>query len=188
MHFFTQSAFSFRNTCSYHHSLFCCCTNVMLSIPNLSQLLACKSEVANLSFTLTPHIHLTEHTHTHAHTRARARESTRLTAPCPGLPGWAGTRKVKPIWILLKQEIVSGNGISWAICKSALRFRQITMPTPHHSVFTGRMPFLPPSQQHQSTEGCHLTEQVNIIYTRAQWSAKTRILSTGKKGVSCLCS
>ena len=27
-----------------------------------------------------------------------------LTALCPGLPGWAGTRKVKPIWILLKQE------------------------------------------------------------------------------------
>jgi len=24
---------------------------------------------------------------------------------------------------------------------------------PHHSVFTGRMPFLPPNQQHQSTEG-----------------------------------
>ena len=23
----------------------------------------------------------------------------------PGLPGWAGTRKAKPIWILLKQEI-----------------------------------------------------------------------------------
>ena len=29
---------------------------------------------------------------------------TRLTALCPGLPGWAGTRKVKPVWILLKQE------------------------------------------------------------------------------------
>jgi len=25
--------------------------------------------------------------------------------------------------------------------------------TPHHSVFTGRMPFLPPNQQCQSTEG-----------------------------------
>jgi len=25
---------------------------------------------------------------------------------CPGLPGWASTRKVKPIWILLKQETV----------------------------------------------------------------------------------
>ena len=39
---------------------------------------------------------------------------TRLTALCPGLPGWAGTRKVKPISILLKQETVSGSGISWA--------------------------------------------------------------------------
>jgi len=27
------------------------------------------------------------------------------------------------------------------------------MPTPHHSFFTGRMPFLPPNQQRQSTEG-----------------------------------
>ena len=60
---------------------------------------------------------------------------THLTALCPGLPGWAGTRKAKPIWILLKQETVSGSGISWAICKSAHRSRQITMPTPHHSVF-----------------------------------------------------
>jgi len=46
---------------------------------------------------------------------------TRLTAFCPGLPGWAGTRKVKPIWILLKQETVSGSGISWTVCKSAPR-------------------------------------------------------------------
>ena len=52
-------------------------------------------------------------------------------------------QKCKPIWILLKQETVSGNGISWAICKSAPCSRQITMPAPHHSVFfTGRMPFL----------------------------------------------
>ena len=58
---------------------------------------------------------------------------TRLTAPCPGLSGWAGTRKVKPIWILLKQETVSGSGVSWAICKSATCSRQITMPAPHHS-------------------------------------------------------
>ena len=57
-------------------------------------------------------------THTHAHTH------TRLTALFPGLHGWAGTRKVKPIWMLLKQETVSGSGISWAICKSAPRSRQ----------------------------------------------------------------
>jgi len=38
-------------------------------------------------------------------------------------------------------------------CKSAPRSRQITMPAPHRSVFTGRMPFLPPNQQRRSTEG-----------------------------------
>jgi len=82
----------------------------------------------------------------------RERE-TCLMALFPGLPGWAGTRKVKPIWILLEQVTVSGSVICWAICKSAPRCRQITMPAPHHSVFTGRMPFLPPSQQRDSTEG-----------------------------------
>ena len=66
------------------------------------------------------------HTHTQTH---------RLMAPCPGPPRRAGTRKVKPMWILLKQETVSGSGISWAICMSAPRSRQITMPAPHHLVF-----------------------------------------------------
>ena len=89
-------------------------------------------------------------THTH----------TRLTTLCSGLPRWAGTRKVEPIWILLKEETVSGSGISWAICKSVPRPRQITTPAPHHSVFfTGRMPFLPPNQQHQSTEGMRLVRK-----------------------------
>ena len=83
-------------------------------------------------------------THTRAHTR--------LMAPCMGLPGWAGTKKVKQIWISLKQETANGSGNSWAICKSAPHARLITMPAPHHSVFTGQMPFLPPNQQCQSTE------------------------------------
>jgi len=47
---------------------------------------------------------------------------------------------------------VSGSGISWAICKSAPRSREITMPTPHHSVFY-RPDALPAAQQRQSTEG-----------------------------------
>jgi len=62
-------------------------------------------------------------------------------------------RGLKQIWILLKQETVSGSVISWVICKFAPGSRQITTPAPHHSVFTGRMPFLPPNQQCQSTEG-----------------------------------
>jgi len=36
--------------------------------------------------------------------------------------------------------------------QSAPRSGLITTPAPHHSVFTGRMPFLPPNQQRQSTE------------------------------------
>ena len=79
-----------------------------------------------------------------------------FNGPFPGLPRWASTRKVKQIWILLKQETVSGSGISWAVCKSAPRSRQITTPAVQHTTtqfFTGRMPFLPPNQQRQSTEG-----------------------------------
>jgi len=37
----------------------------------------------------------------------------------------------KPLWILLKQEIMDGSGISWTICKSfAPHSRQITTPVP----------------------------------------------------------
>jgi len=35
----------------------------------------------------------------------------------------------------------------------APRSRHVTMPVPHHSAFTDRMPFLPPNQHRQSTEG-----------------------------------
>ena len=74
-------------------------------------------------------------------------------ALCPGLPGWASTKKEKPIWILLKQETVSGDGISWDICKPAPCSRQIPHQLLTTQFFTGRVPFLPPNQQRQSTEG-----------------------------------
>jgi len=84
---------------------------------------------------------------------------------------------------LLKQEIVSGSGISWAICKSAPRSRQITTPAPHHSVFcTGRMPFLPPSQQRQSTDGIS-TEGIYIFYFFLFPDYKLQIFSS--KNQSC---
>jgi len=59
---------------------------------------------------------------------------------------------------LLEQEIVSGSGICWAICKSAPRPRQ---PRQHPTTqfFTGRMPFLPPNQQRQSTEATDSEDQ-----------------------------
>ena len=106
---------------------------------------------------------LTEYSHWYYKTNT-CNTHTRSTALCPGLSGWAGTRKVKPIWILLKQETVSGSGITWAICKSAPHSRQITMPAPHHSCFfTGRMPFLSPNQEHQSTVGTTITCNYYVI-------------------------
>ena len=84
---------------------------------------------------------------------------THLTALFPELPGWASTRKVKPIWILLKQETVNGSGISWATCKYSPCSRQTNhTSTPPLCFLTGLMPFLPPNQQRQSTKGNQSTE------------------------------
>jgi len=62
------------------------------------------------------------------------------------------TRQVKTNLDLLEQDIVSGSGICWAICKSAPHPRQ-PRQHPITQFFTGRMPFLPRNQQRQSTEG-----------------------------------
>ena len=60
---------------------------------------------------------------------------TCLTALCPGLPGWAGTRKVKT-----NLDFTGARDSEWqwhqlGMCKSAPRSRQITTQAPHHSVF-----------------------------------------------------
>ena len=70
------------------------------------------------------------------------------------LTGDSNRRSLVTFIRLLVVATVSGSGISWAICKSAPCSRQITMPAPHLSVFfVSWMPFLPPNQQCQSTEG-----------------------------------
>jgi len=65
-------------------------------------------------------------------------------------------QKGKPFWFYWSERWWGGSSISWTICNSksfVSRSRQITVPVPHHSVFIGRMTFLPPNQQRQSTEG-----------------------------------
>ena len=90
-----------------------------------------------------------------------------LTALCPGLPRWVGTRKVKPIWILLKQETVSGSGISWAICKSETRSRQTTTPAPHHWVCY-RPDALPAAQPTASKHWKHTNNTINLFFNSSQ--------------------
>jgi len=103
----------------------------------------------------------TNHTHTH----------TRLMALCLGLPGWVGTRKVKPVWISLKQETVSGSGISWAVYKSAPRSRQITTPAPHHSVFY-RPDALPATQPTASKHWRYILAMILLL-----WYCHTAVFS-----------
>ena len=52
--------------------------------------------------------------------------------------------------------VVSGSGISWAICKSAYRSRQMTTPTPHHSVFS-----------QAGCPSCHPTNSVKALKATA---------------------
>ena len=87
-------------------------------------------------------VELQQHTHTH----------TRLTALRPGLPGWASSRKVKPIWILLKQETVSGSGISWATRKSAPRSTDNHTSTPPHSFLQAGYPSCRPTNSVKALE------------------------------------
>ena len=91
-----------------------------------------------------------KHMHTHTHTS--------LTALFPGLPGYAGTRKAKPIRILLNQDS------EWLWHQ--LGHMQVCTLLQTAQFFTGRMPFLPPKQQRQSTEGlcshAHNTDNVKL--------------------------
>ena len=79
------------------------------------------------TYCLKPHL-LDRHTH------------TRLMALCPGLARWASTRKVKPIWILLKQETVVSAGTY-----ASLHLAPDRLPRRHPTTQfnTGWMPFLP---------------------------------------------
>ena len=80
------------------------------------------------------------------------------------------------------------SGISWDICKSAPRSRQITMH-PTAQFFTGQMPFLLPNQQRQSTEGkalkavCQwLTQKTSsLLQTLCSWSDYKRTMETSER-------
>jgi len=101
---------------------------------------------------ITPIIQIILHQHTHTHTTVlllvwNMSELTRVSRYQKGK-----TKKVKTNLYLLEQEIVSGSGICWVICKSAPHPRQ-PRQNPTTQFFTDRMPFLTPNQQCQSTEG-----------------------------------
>ena len=80
---------------------------------------------------------------------------TCLMAPFPGLPGWAGTRIVKN-----NLDFTAARDSEWEWHQLGLMQVCTLFQTDNHAstpplkcFFTGRMSFLPPNQQRQSTEG-----------------------------------
>jgi len=90
--------------------------------------------------------------------------NNRLMPTFPGQPGLAGTRKVKPIWILIKQEMMEWqwHQLDRMQIIFAPRCRWMTTPALHQSIFTGRMLFMTPNQQCQSTEGMSCYTKLSI--------------------------
>ena len=97
-------------------------------------------------------------------------------------------QKGKPIWILLKQETVSGSGISWATRKSAPRSRQITTPAHHISFLQARCPSCRPTNGVKALKVFSRLENISSLAHRVferRWTQPTSVsLSLANTG-SC---
>jgi len=115
------------------------------------------------------------HTHTHTHTH-RFRLSLILSRTIR--VSWH--REGKTNLDLLEQEIVSGSGISWAICKSTPWPKHITTPVSHHSVFY-RLDALPAAQPTASKQWRHIHVDINLnpcgYHAMLGWKVDTCLLS-----------
>jgi len=73
-----------------------------------------------------------------------------FTTLFPGAPGWAGTRR-KLLDFMVQGKINRGRHTDHPDGCHSIRTKQC--PPPPSPISTGRMPFLLPNQQRQSTEG-----------------------------------
>jgi len=69
----------------------------------------------------------------------------------------------------------AGSGINWTMCKqSASHSRQITTPTPHHSIFTGWMLSLTPDRV-KTLKAQILNYRNNILFSNQNGKTKPSI-------------
>ena len=100
----------------------------------------------------------------------------RFTALFPAPPWWAGARR-ELLDFMVQGEINRGRHTDHPAGRHSIRTNQC----PH--IFTGRMPFLPPNQQCQSTEGKEMVRH-------NQWNSitdKLRVESLTPTFASCVC-
>jgi len=76
----------------------------------------------------------------------------RFTALFPGTPGWAGARR-ELLDFMVQGEINRGRHTDHLAGRNSIQTNQCPPPPFPPIFFMGRMPFLLPNQQHQSTEG-----------------------------------
>jgi len=70
---------------------------------------------------------------------------------------------------------------SYKLCKAPVKS---SPSTNQHPVFTGRMPFLPPNQQCQSTEGKNITSH-GLVYPKLTCGLPTLSLTTNSSWLPC---
>ena len=119
-----------------------------------------------------------QHSHTHP-----------FNGPFSGTTQVSQYQKGKPIWILLKQEAVSGSGTSWAICKSASCSRQITTPAPHHSVFyrPDALPAAQPTASKHWRQRSYTTESESYLRKPCMLHGMFRKLDVRRKSMVIFC-
>ena len=76
--------------------------------------------------------------------------------PFSGTTGWAGAKR-EPLVFMVQGKINRGRHINHPAGSYSIRTKQCPAP-PSRYFLTGRMPFLPPNQQCQSTEGNYSTK------------------------------
>ena len=92
---------------------------------------------------------------------------TRLMALCPGLPGWAGTRKVKLDFTEARDSEWQWHQLGYMqLCTSLQTDNHAS--TPPLSFFTGRMPFLPPNQQYVCQSKRNLREHCWVVVAHSK--------------------
>ena len=88
-------------------------------------------------------------------TKYHTTHHNRFMALFPGPPGWAGARG-ELLDFMVQGKINRGRHTDHPAGRHSIRTNQCPPPLSPHIFFTDWMPFLPPNQQHQSTEGCQL--------------------------------
>ena len=101
-----------------------------------------------------------------------------FNGPFPGLPGWAGTRKVKPIWILLKQER------QWVAVASAGHMQDCTSLQTDNHASTSPISFL-----QAGCPSCRPTNSVKAVKSKLVFTflVPAHPGSPGKRAVKCVC-